>query len=39
MFARSWIAQEKYSAVGKVSVVYVKIDDPKNLELVVDLLR
>jgi putative ABC transport system permease protein len=31
--------QDKYSAPGKVSVIYVKIDDPKNLALVIDSLR
>ena len=39
MFAKLGYLQEKYSAVGKVSVVYVKIDDPKNLAPVLDALR
>ena len=39
MFAKLDYLQEKYSAEGKVSVVYVKIDDPKNLELVLDELK
>ena len=33
MFAPLESLQEKYSAEGKVSVVYVKIDDPKNMGL------
>jgi putative ABC transport system permease protein len=39
MFAPLDSLQDKYSANGKVSVVYVKIDDPRNLEPVVDSLR
>jgi putative ABC transport system permease protein len=39
MFAPLDSLQDKYSAKGKVSVVYVKIDDPKNLEPVLESLR
>src|ERR1700719_8292 len=39
MFARLDSLQDKYSANGKVSVVYVKLDDPKNLAAVLDALR
>ena len=39
MFRRLESLQDKYSAKGKVSVVYVKIDDPKNLQAVLDALR
>ena len=39
MFAQLSSVQDKYSAPGKVTVVYVKIDDPKNLQAVIDSLR
>ncbi len=31
--------QEKYAAQNKVSVVYVKVDDPKNIPMVLDELK
>ena len=39
MFARLDSLQEKYSAKDKVSVIYVKIDDPKNMTAVIDSLK
>jgi len=39
MFARLSYLQEKYSAENKVSVVYVKIDDPKNMAAVIASLK
>ena len=32
MFARLESLQEKYSATGKVSVIYIKLDDPENID-------
>jgi putative ABC transport system permease protein len=39
MFARLESLQEKYSATGKVSVIYIKLDDPKNMTAVIDSLK
>ena len=39
MFVQLDSLQEKYSAKDKVSVVYVKIDDPKNMAAVIDSLK
>ena len=39
LFAPLESLQEKYSASNKVSVVYVKLDDPKNMDLVIDSLK
>ncbi len=39
MFARLEPLQDKYSAKDKVSVIYVKLDDPKNLAAVIDSLK
>jgi putative ABC transport system permease protein len=39
MFAPLESLQEKYSARDKVSVVYVKVDDPKNTQAVIDSLK
>ena len=39
MFVQLSSLQEKYSAKDKVSVVYVKIDDPKNLAAVINALK
>ena len=39
MFAPLESLQDKYSAKDKVSVVYVKIDDPKNMAAVIDSLQ
>ncbi|MEQ1945642.1 MAG: FtsX-like permease family protein [Bryobacteraceae bacterium] len=39
MFAPLESLQEKYSAREKVSVVYVKVDDPKNMQAVIDSLH
>ncbi|MEQ1884863.1 MAG: FtsX-like permease family protein [Bryobacteraceae bacterium] len=39
MFAPLESLQEKYSAREKVSVVYVKVDDPKNVQAVIDSLH
>ncbi len=39
MFAPIDYLQEKYAARNKVSVVYVKVDDPKNIPMVLDELK
>ncbi len=39
MFAPIESLQEKYSARDKVSVVYVKVDDPKNMAAVIESLK
>jgi putative ABC transport system permease protein len=39
MFAPIDSLQSRYSATGKVSVVYVKLDDPKNMDAVIDGLK
>ena len=39
MFAPLDALQEKYSAREKVSVIYVKLDDPKNMQAVIDSLK
>jgi putative ABC transport system permease protein len=39
MFADLKSLQEKYSATGKVSVIWVKLDDPKNTQAVIDQLK
>ncbi len=39
MFAPIDSLQNKYSSTGKVSVVYVKLDDPQNLDTVVNELK
>ena len=39
LFARIEWLQEKYSAKDKVSVAYVKLDDPRNMETVVASLK
>jgi putative ABC transport system permease protein len=39
LFARLDSLQDKYSAKDKVSVIYVKIDDPKNMAAVIDSLK
>src|SRR5579864_7090971 len=31
--------QEKYAETGKVSVIWVKVDDPANTQIVIDALR
>lgn len=39
MFAPLDSLQEKYSARDKVSVVYVKLDDPRNIPMVIEALK
>jgi putative ABC transport system permease protein len=39
MFAPLDSLQEKYSAREKVSVIYVKLDDPRNMQAVIDSLK
>ena len=39
MFARLDPLQDKYSAKDKVSVIYVKLDDSKNIAAVIDSLK
>ncbi len=39
LFAPLESLQEKYSATNKVSVVYVKLDDPQNMQAVIDSLH
>ncbi len=39
IFAGIASLQDKYSAKDKVSVIYVKLDDPKNLAAVIDSLK
>jgi putative ABC transport system permease protein len=39
MFAPIDSLQSKYSATGKISVVYVKLDDPKNMDAAIDDLK
>jgi putative ABC transport system permease protein len=39
MFADIGDLQDKFSAKGKVSVVYVKVDDPANIQVVLDGLK
>jgi putative ABC transport system permease protein len=39
MFAQIEPLQEDYSQTGKVSVVWVKVDDPANIQAVIDSLR
>jgi putative ABC transport system permease protein len=39
LFAPLGSVQDKYSAPGKVSVVYVKLDDPKNMPAVIESLK
>ncbi len=39
LFARREYLQEKYSAKDKVSVIYIKLDDPKNTSAVIDALQ
>jgi putative ABC transport system permease protein len=39
MFAPIDSLQEKYSAKDKVSVIYVKLDDPKNMDAVIASLK
>ena len=39
MFADLKSLQEKYSANGKVSVIWVKVDEPSNIQTVIDGLK
>jgi putative ABC transport system permease protein len=39
MFAQLEYMQEQYSANGSISVVYAKVDDPKNIPVVIESLR
>ena len=39
LFAPRESLQDKYSAPGKVSVIYIKLDDPKNTAAVIEALK